>query len=227
MAADEAVGLILALAKIWKAIQTRHPGVPDVVLLPAPSPHRDQAVLGHFAPLRWRAIEEDSRRRHEVVVVAEHLNRKPEDVLETLLHEASHALNCERGIKDASANQYHNRSFKEAAEELGLTVTQVPNYGFALTTLPPATATIYQEETEDLRKVLIHRISPKPMPTGTPTGVQGGSGPTLPPDPGGGGTSRSRKATCRCPFIIRVSKSVIEKTEIRCMTCGEPFHLTD
>ena len=37
---------------------------------------------------------------------------------------------------------------------------------------------------------------------------------------------RSRKATCACPFIIRVSRKTIESTVIRCESCGEPFRLT-
>ena len=224
MSAERAIALMGALADIWSAIRGHHPTVPDVVLLPAPSPHGDRAVLGHFAALRWQGREEEGRRLHEVIVVAEHLNRSPEDILETLLHEAAHALNFEAGIRDCSKSQYHNRSYKEAAEGLGLVVTQVAHYGFALTTLPPETAHRYKEETEALRSVLIHRIH---EPALLPTGPSVPTGDAPPPDSGGGGHSRSRKATCACPFIIRVSKSVIEATEIRCMTCGAPFRLAD
>lgn len=224
MSAENAIRLLSALAGIWSAIRRNHPEVPDVVLLPAPAQHGDSATLGHFAALRWQPRLKNGQRYHEVVVVAEHLNRGELDILETLLHEAAHALNFEAGIRDCSRSQYHNRSFKAAAERLGLIVAQVANYGFAATTLPIETATLYQEETEALKSVLIHRIH---EPALLPTGPSVPTGDAPPPDSGGGGTSRSRKATCACPFIIRVSKSVIEATEIRCMTCGAPFRLAD
>lgn len=213
------VALIQALAAIWAKIRELHPGVPGVVLIPAPA-HRDQKnVLGHFAPVRWRRREDEHL--HEVVVVAEHLNRPAQDVLETLIHEAAHALNFERGIKDCSRSQYHNRSFKAAAEELGLTVEQVPQYGFAYTRLGPSTGERYGPEAERLRTVLIHRrgatLRAAP-PGGTP-----------PPDEGEDTTSsRSRKAVCACdpPFIIRVAKKTIEATRIICETCGQAFRLS-
>lgn len=218
-AADEqwSVALIQALAALWTKIRTLHAGVPGVVLIPAPA-HRDQKnVLGHFAPVRWR--RRDDEHLHEVVVVAEHLNRPAEDVLETLIHEAAHALNFERGIRDCSRSQYHNRSFKSAAEELDLIVEQVPHYGFAKTSLGPATADRYAAEVEQLRTVLIHRrgITLRPTPPGG----------TPPADDDGDTSSRSRKAVCACepPFIIRVAKKTIEATTILCSTCGQAFRL--
>lgn len=221
---DERVSipLIEALARVWTAIRERHPDVPGVVLLPAPNPHRQNNVLGHFAPLRWSPKEKNGQLWHEVIVVAEHLNRSAKDVVETLIHEAVHALNFARGIKDCSANQYHNKKFKEGAEELGLIVAQVRHYGFAVTSLPAETADLYSEEIQMLEAVLIHRqlgqLSQLP-PKGPNSGPSGGGKGNKP-------RSRSRKAICLCPFIIRVSKTTLEKTVIRCETCGEPFQLT-
>lgn len=224
MSADASVALIQALAALWNRIRALHPGVPAVVLVAAPAPHGKPNVMGHFAALRWSAKDDRSARLHEVVVVGEHLDKPVEETLDTLLHEAAHALNFERGIKDASANQYHNRHFKLAAEELGLTVNQVAHYGFAVTALPPETAARYQGETEDLRRVLIHRRQPSAVPAGVGPSVPPGGPPA--PD-SGGSVSRSRKAVCACPFIIRVSKSVIDATSIRCESCGSLFRLAD
>ncbi len=218
------LGLLQALSFIWTKIRERHPDVPEVVLLPAPAPRRQLNVLGHFAALRWSGRQEKGQHLHEVVVVAEHLDRPAEDTLETLLHEAAHALNFERGIKDCSASQYHNKKFRDAALELGLEVKQVKHYGFALTSLPKSTAELYQEEVVKLKEVLIHRRRPTLMTTG-------GTGSTPPKTPGPsvggpGPRSRSRKATCACPFIIRVSMKTMLNTVIRCECCGEPFRLT-
>jgi hypothetical protein len=129
------VVLIEALTRVWSRIRVHHPGVPGVMLLAAPSQRGDLSVLGHFAPLRWRHKTRGDTGYHEVVVVAEHLDRSAADIVETLIHEAAHALNFERKVHDCSRSQYHNRAFKAAAEELGLAVEQVPHYGFALTRL--------------------------------------------------------------------------------------------
>ena len=127
------VVLIQALADVWTAIRERHPDVPGVVLLPAPAGGRAN-VLGHFAPLRWSPkTQEDGELLHEVVVVAEHLNRPTADIVETLVHEAAHALNFNRGVRDCSRNQYHNRKFRDAAQELGFTLANAITYVQAAT----------------------------------------------------------------------------------------------
>lgn len=215
------VALIRALARVWTKIRLRHPDVPGVVLIPAPAERGRTNVLGHFAALRWRTCDDGQGHLHEVVVVAEHLNRGASDIVETLLHEAVHAMNFARGVKDCSTtSQYHNSAFKAGAEELGLTIQKVKHYGWAYTTLPPATAARYAEETGLLEAVLIHRRAPSrlvPLPPG---------GSTTPDNEDEDkGTSRSRKATCACPYIIRVSKKTVEDTVIRCESCGEPFRL--
>ena len=212
--------LIAALTDLWNAIRERHGEVPPVVLLPAPSLTRKMNVLGHFAPLRWKARRaKDDERLHEVVVVAEHLDRSAEDILETLLHEASHALNFARGQKDCSKSQYHNVLFKDAAEELGLKVERIPNYGWARTSLAVGTASRYQLGVAVLHTVLIHRRRPI-VPTGTTTD----DGTT--PEDEEGPRSRHLKATCACPYVVRVSKMTLENTVIRCESCGESFRVS-
>ncbi len=221
-----AAELTIALSNVWAAVQRNHPEVPNVVLLAAPNPHGNRNVLGHFAALRWSSKPGDGGNLiHEVVVVAEHLNRSAEDIVATLLHEAAHALNFARGIHDCSKSQYHNRKFESAAQELGLSVTQVPHYGFAYTEMPAETAQRYTTETEELRQVLMHR---RPMvstakPTSTGAGDSDDSLPdgTEPPDKGG----RYKKASCKCPFNIRVARATLAATTIQCTTCGEPFQL--
>ena len=147
----QSVVLIEALTRVWSRIRVHHPGVPGVMLLAAPSQRGDLSVLGHFAPLRWRHKTRGDTGYHEVVVVAEHLDRSAADIVETLIHEAAHALNFERKVHDCSRSQYHNREFKAAAEELGLAVEQVPHYGFALTTLREDTRQRYDEDIKRIR----------------------------------------------------------------------------
>lgn len=206
--------LIAALSEIWDAIRERHPEVPAVVLLTAPSLTRRMNVLGHFAPLRWRS--RGDRELHEVVVVAEHLDRGAEDILETLIHEAAHALNFARDIKDCSRSQYHNARFKAAAEELGLVAERVPNYGWAETSLGPDTARRYRDGVSLLRAALIHRRRPQPLAGATGDGSDAS-------DDEEGPRSRHLKAACKCPLVIRASRKTLGSTVIRCESCGEPF----
>ena len=223
------VHLISALADCWTAIRARHPEVPGVVILPAPAQRGRLNVLGHFAPIRWKTRHAHDSLLHEVVVVAEHLDRTAEDIFETLVHEAAHALNCARGIYDCSpTSQYHNGKFKEAAEELGLEVAKVPNYGWAYTVLAEGTKATYADVVVALGETLMHRRKPALVvipPSSPPAGGQtpNGGGDEEDPSPQG----RNRKATCACapPYIIRVSKKVIDATVVRCDTCGQPFQL--
>ncbi len=220
---EPSVPLIEALSSVWSRIRELHPDVPSVVLLPAPAGKGRRQVLGHFAALRWSAKEEADGLLHEVVVVAERLNRAAGDIVETLVHEAAHAMNFARGIKDCSpTSQYHNASFKEAAKELGLTVEKVANYGFALTSLPDATRALYDNEIARLEAVLLHRMSfVVPRPTRGEDTKDGED--TTAGDEDAEGRSRNRKAVCDCSFIIRVSRKTMEETSIVCETCGSAF----
>lgn len=213
------VVLIEALTRIWSRIRVYHPEVPGVMLLAAPSPRGNLAVLGHFAPLRWRGKKQGGTHHHEVVVVAEHLDRNPAEIVGTLLHEAAHALNFEKGVKDCSRSQYHNAQFKAAAGALGLSVKQVQHYGYAITRLKPDTEARYAEDIKHLAEVLIHRAKPI-----TPIGVSPPRGGDEEP-PEDKPLARNRKAVCKCSFIIRVAKATLEKTVIRCDSCGKPFML--
>ncbi|MFA4973008.1 MAG: hypothetical protein WC683_10360 [bacterium] len=220
---DERTSVLLidALARIWSKIREQHPDVPGVVLLAAPAARETVNALGYFAALRWSAKRKGGSHLHEVAVVAEHLNRPVEEIVETLLHEAAHSLNFELGIKDCSASHYHNQRFRDAALRLGLEVTQVRHYGYALTKLPTETAAIYKEEIESLTEVLVHRRRMTPSAAG-PKPPHGGE-ESNDEDNNNLPRSRNLKAVCACGFIIRASRSTLENTVIRCDSCGEPF----
>lgn len=215
--ADASVALIEALANIWQRIRELHPEVPTVVLLPAPAPRGKWKVLGHFAPLRWQTKKEDQSHLHEVVVIAEHLSRGAEDILETLLHEAAHAANFEEGVRDCTMSQYHNHAYRVRAEAFGLDVIRVPNYGWAYTKLKPGTTTHYSRQVDELARVLVHRRSPI-LSTTQPTNPIDNDSPNDDAKP-----SRHLKAVCGCGFIIRASRRTLESTTISCATCKGTF----
>jgi len=138
-------------------------------------------------------------------------------------------MNFERRIHDCSRSQYHNQKFKEAAEEFGLKVEQVPHYGFAKTSVPAKTLELYTVEIAGLTDALVHRrkpiiiVKPAPPEGGTGEGSEGADGEDTDDTP----TSRHFKATCFCdpPFIIRVSRRTLAETQITCSRCGQAFEI--
>jgi hypothetical protein len=199
--------LVAALEHTWQRIRTRHPDVPEAVLVVASGAEGKRLNLGHFAPHRWHVQGAD---RHEVLVGGEGLQRGPIDVLGTLLHEAAHGLAQARGVQDTSRQgRYHNRRYATLARELGLDVATVKPIGWSATTVPTPTAAAYAGQLEDLAAALVlwrrqeHRI---------------GAGP------------RSRNllaATCGCGCRIRVAKATLAEAPILCGTCEQPFEPAD
>jgi hypothetical protein len=199
--------LVAALEQTWHTIRTRHPDVPDAVVVVASGAEGKRLNLGHFAPHRWQVQGAD---RHEVLVGGEGLQRGPLEVLGTLLHEAAHGLAQARSIQDTSRQgRYHNRRYATLARELGLDVATVKPIGWSTTTVPTPTAAAYASQLEDLAAALVlwrrqeHRIGPGP---------------------------RSRNllaATCGCGRRIRVAKTTLAEAPILCSLCTQPFHPDD
>jgi hypothetical protein len=199
--------LVAALEHAWQTIRTRHPEVPEAVLVVASGAEGKRLNLGHFAPHRWHVNGAD---RHEVLVGGEGLQRGPVDVLGTLLHEAAHGLAQAKDVQDTSRQgRYHNRRYATLAGELGLEVASVQPIGWSATTVPEHTANAYAGQLEDLAAALVlwrrqeHRIGP--------------------------GT-RSRNllaAICGCGRRIRVAKATLAEAPILCAACQQPFQPTD
>jgi hypothetical protein len=195
--------LVAALEHTWQTIRTRHPEVPEAVLVVASGAEGKRLNLGHFAPHRWKVNGSD---RHEVLVGGEGLQRGPTDVLGTLLHEAAHGLAQARSIQDTSRQgRYHNRRYATLAGELGLEVASVRPIGWSVTTVPTQTAAAFAGQLEELAAALVlwrrqeHRS---------------GAGP------------RSRNllaATCGCGRRIRVAKATLAEAPILCVACAQPF----
>src|SRR5215212_5771684 len=92
-----------------------------------------------------------NRRKPELFVAGECLAEGPRQTLQTMLHEAVHALAHVRGVKDTSrGGKYHNkREFVALAGELGLAWPQGqrphPVIGFSEVTLTEPTVADYAD----------------------------------------------------------------------------------
>ena len=131
-------GLIAALEQTWTDIRRRTPQLPEVVVvtgtgLSSGAFHID-AKWGHFGADHWvqghpteagqgAALDlSATRRKPELFIAGECLAEGPRQTLQTMLHEAVHALAHARRVKDTSrGGRYHNkREFVALAGELGL-----------------------------------------------------------------------------------------------------------
>ena len=173
-------------------------------------------AYGHFS-LREDTWVSKVGGTHEINIGAGTLSRPIEEVAATLLHEMVHYYNHVHGIQDCSrGNTYHNRKFKDAAEERGLIVTHSDKYGWSHTS--PSDRLLEFIMANDLTDILLNRnefggfrITGTGTHSGTPTVVG------LPPR-----TSSSRKYMCPCcGMSVRATRAV----NIDCLDCDEPLLL--
>lgn len=162
-------------------------------------------ALGWYGHARWRTSEEVAR--HEIVLAAEHANRAPEEILETVHHEMVHQYNAERSIRDTDASgRRHNRRFKEAAELAGLVVgARDRRVGFAFTAFRP-----------DTRQAVEAEFKPRLDVFGLWRPGHAHVHPTAP--------TKLKLWRCACGYGVRVA---IAEFRAHCDRCGSPFRRMD
>lgn len=200
--------LVAVCEEVWKSIQDLNPDVPNVVIVIGSGGRRAPSLLGHFAKNSWG---NDDSEIHEVLLVAENLNRSAEDVFRTLLHEAVHGIAHVRGIKDVSG-QRHNKKFAQLCVEVGLEPPEYPDsrLGYSGATLTEGAIKHFAEEIEMIEEELklCRKIAPK--------------------------TSQTKKTTwiaeCLCGRKVRLPRKTIEnpdELDLLCHVCDEEFKLSD
>lgn len=137
---------------------------------------------------------------YEINICAEYLSRPFEQIAETLLHEMVHLYNLQIGVQDTSrSGTYHNKKFKETAEQHGLICESSGKYGYSQTKLNEDAATFinqYQEKKFELFRKSIPKIKGKSK------------------------NQSSRKYVCPgCGCIIRATKEV----HVVCADCNMEF----
>jgi hypothetical protein len=202
---SEAASRILkVLEDTWLEIRRWHPDIPPAVIIIASGTDGKHPRWGHHAPDRWNVA---GQQYAEIMISGEGLRRSSAEVLGTLLHEAAHALAHARGIKDTSRQgRYHNKHFKNCAEQLGLAVEHDQRHGWSATTITDVTRIAYARQLADLAQAM--------------TMWRHGETTTGP------ASRRSHNliaAACPCGRSIRVAASTLAEAPITCHACDGDF----
>lgn len=202
--------LVLALEASYNAIRLQHPDVPAAVIVISSS----ESKYGHYARSRWNI---EGCKLPEIMVSAEGLKRSPREVLGTLIHEAAHGLaharqlaccgpDCKHFHDTSRDGKYHNKKFRELAEELGLEVEDLgKSLGHTRTSLP-----------EEEHPELVAELEPK-LVAWREFDVKTKGAPR---------TNREQSLNCRCSHpkrTIRVFPGIMELGPILCGVCGDEF----
>lgn len=108
--------------------------LPDVIITFVPT----LKAHGHVtASPVWHSNGGDSK--YELNISAYTIDRAPNEICATLLHEQCHLYNLIHNITDTSnMGRYHNKNFKNVAEDHGLVVNRIDSYGWSDTSLTDA-----------------------------------------------------------------------------------------
>lgn len=210
-------GLMRTLENTWAVIANHNLDVPrDVVIVIGSGGRRSSTLLGHFAKNTWGDDVQEKGENvedelHEVLLVAENLNRSGEEVFTTLIHEAVHGIAHVRGIRETSG-QRHNKKFAVLCEEVGLIPPEKPDakIGFSAAKLSEDAKVMYAAEIEaiEAQLVLCRKLAVKP--------------------------SKSKKTTwialCQCQRKLRIPRKTIldpHKLDIACSDCGSAFEMDE
>ena len=209
--ASNYVELITACENAWQHIQREHPEVPDAVITVASGGARAKILYGHFAKEIWvdQADDGEIRTVHEVLLVAENLDRGADEVFNTLIHEAVHGLAYTRKIKECTG-KIHNKRFLRLAEEMGLEGPERRSLtlGYSEVTVPESTRYIYRNTIAEINESLkvFRKLKLKLKDTKKTTW----------------------KAECDCGRSFKVGKQMREDMQhigVRCLACDSDFQL--
>lgn len=108
----------------------------------------------------WKESENDEG-MYEINLSAQFLNRSIPETASTLIHEMCHQFARENHFQDtARSGNFHNKLFRQIAEDHGLDVEYVQGRGWAVTTLKESCALLLQEFLKQHPQRLIYRELP-------------------------------------------------------------------
>ena len=203
------------LNDVWRSIQSHHPDVPDVfIVTKASGRSRRGLTFGHYHAGQWDVAETTTP---EVMLSGECLHSGAEQILQTLIHEAVHALAKAREVQETSRQgRYHNHKFVNLANELGL-AWQTDDQGVDLR--PDSkigySAVVLTDALRERYAMEIKRLACLPVGKGS-----GGTAPAPKPTP------PRVKVTCGCRTATFGPKAWEELTPLVCGLCDGEFHPT-
>lgn len=221
--------IITALETAWSEIQRRLPEVPDVVMITGASAQKFGDVWGYHAPEQWARAQEEGR-APELFIAGELLARGPRETLQTVMHEAAHALGAARGIRTTSdSGRYHNKRFAALANEIGLTAPAKPlkRYGFTDVTLGDAAAAEWADVIAALEGgIIAYRYDPGAVVATAGEDDEAGDAETGTGEKRGG---QRPAAECGCapPRRLRLTRKQLAEGPLICGVCNERFTFVD
>lgn len=158
----------------------------------------------------------DDRAMKELNISANYLRRDITEVVTTLIHECAHIWNMQHDIKDTSNGYvYHNKRFKETAENLGnIKVERSEKYGWTVSS--PTEETIDFCIRNGLQNIEIGRQDTYSF--GGFTGGASGNGGNAIPKPKKPTSTRKYICPC-CGNSFRATKDI----NVLCMDCNVQF----
>ena len=159
-------------------------------------------TLGHFANINTSKAFENTKQKLNVICLNSiHLKKKP---YETIIHELTHYVNFQNGVKDCCSNQYHKKHFKATAEKLLLSVEKTKR-GYAQTDTTPEFLKLLEEFKPSINAFHIAQIKPKDKDNDK-------------------NKSRLYKWVCDCGYIIRCGDRTLKA---KCENCNSNFMCED
>lgn len=197
------------LIKIFKAVNERY--FDNELEMPTITIQSTVKAYGHISTSKvWKNA--DGKATYELNIGAEYLSIPIENVVATMIHEASHEYNLMHGIEDCRGGYYHNKKFKSVAENMGhLIIEKDAKYGWTIT--EPSEDTIQFCIDYGFDDIQLHRDTPYAFKGIGGTSGNGGTPTTTTPKKPKG--SNSIKYICpKCGQIART-------THIANLVCGD------
>lgn len=199
------------LVKVFKAINESY--FSNELEIPTITIQSNAGSYGHVSVQKvWHNQERQTR---ELNISADYLDRPIENVVATLIHEASHLWALQNHIQDTSnRGVYHNKKFKAIAEGMGhLKVERHPKYGWTVTFPTEDTLDfVIENGFQDIQLVRQPEWQWNGKAQGEPDGASAKS-PVRKP-------SSTRKYICPCcGNSFRATKDI----RVLCLDCNVPF----
>lgn len=195
------------LNKVFKLINAEY--FDNELQMPTITIQSTVGAYGHVTTSKvWQT--ETGNASYELNIGADYLNRPIENIVATLIHEGVHLYALQNGIKDTSNRGiYHNRKFKELAEERGLAISKHDRYGWTIT--EPTEETIQFCIDNDLQEIMINRNTGYSF-VGVGTGKAGS---------GNGSTPTTRKKGSYIKWVCPCCGAIVRSTKVLNIICGD------